>query len=85
MNKSTYNAAVPDGTNATVTDAFSPDGRGEPGRRYVIPARQGRAVRLQQGDLLTIFNPHGNQVCDFFAVVENAPGEFLSMETLSQN
>ncbi|MDD9908586.1 MAG: urea carboxylase-associated family protein [Ahrensia sp.] len=75
-----YNAAVPDGSNATATESISADGSGEPGKRYVIPARQGRAVRLGKGNLLTIFNPHGNQVCDFFAVIENAPGEFLSME-----
>ncbi len=35
---------------------------------------------MNQGDLLTIFNPHGNQVCDFFAIVDNTPFEFLSME-----
>jgi len=80
MNEQTYDVAVPDGTNATATEPISPDGSGEPGKRYIIPARQGRAVRLRKGNLLTIFNPQGNQVCDFFAIVDNAPGEFLSME-----
>ena len=80
MNQSIYNATTPDGTNATASDAIAPNGRGEPGKRYVIPARQGRAVRLKRGDLLTIANPHGNQVCDFFAIVDGVPGEFLSME-----
>lgn len=80
MNEPSYNVAVPDGTNASATDAISSDGQASPATRYLIPARQGRAVRLPKGALLTIFNPHGNQVCDFFAVLENAPGEFLSME-----
>lgn len=80
MTKSSYDVAVPDGTNASATQAISADGNGKPATRYLIPPRQGRAVRLKKDALLTIFNPHGNQVCDFFAIVENVPGEFLSME-----
>ena len=75
-----YSVTTPDGTNASATDAISVDGKSAPAERYLIPARQGRAVRLKKDALLTIFNPHGNQVCDFFAIVENNPSEFLSME-----
>ncbi len=80
MDKFAYTPALPDGLNASATDAISPDGSPELGKQYVIPARQGRAIRLKKGQLLTILNPHGNQVCDFFAIVEGVPGEFLSME-----
>ena len=76
----TYNVTTADGTNASATHAISPDGRPEPAKRYLIPARQGRAVRLKKNELLTIYNPLGNQVCDFFAVMDNALSEFLSME-----
>lgn len=80
MNQSIYDPAVPEGTNATATEAISLDGNPELSKRYLIPARQGRAVRLNTGQLLKIFNPHGNQVCDFFAIVKSSPAEFLSME-----
>ncbi len=80
MDKPHYEPAIPDGTNGTATQAISADGHSELGKRYMIPARQGRAVRLQKGQRLRIINPRGNQVCDFFALVENTPFEFLSME-----
>ncbi len=75
-----YNPALPDGTNATATSPISRDGQAEPGRRYTIPAREGRAVRLSAGQSLRVITPNGTQVCDFFALVEGAPAEFLSME-----
>jgi uncharacterized protein YcgI (DUF1989 family) len=75
-----YSVEKPDGFNASAIHPISHDGTGRPGHRYDIPARQGRAVRLKKGWSLTVFNPAGSQVCDFFALVENEPYEFLSME-----
>lgn len=75
-----YDPAIPDGYNGTEKTPISAGGVPEPGQRYLIPARQGRAVRLQAGDELRIVNEKGNQVCDFFALADDAPGEFLSME-----
>lgn len=75
-----YDPALADGQNATAANPISPDGAAIAGQRYTIPARQGRAVRVASGQHLTIFNPKGNQVCDFFALIDGAPSEFLSME-----
>jgi uncharacterized protein YcgI (DUF1989 family) len=72
-----YNPAIPDGGTPCPP---LPDGRAEFGRRYEIPARTGMAVRLSAGERLSVINPSGSQVCDFFALVANAPAEFLSME-----
>ncbi len=77
---STYDPSQPDGKNPTADDPISPDGTPAPGQNYEIPARQGRAVRLTRGQSLTIVNPKGHQVCDFFAVTAESPAEFLSME-----
>ncbi len=76
----TYDPAEPDGTNATLSSPISPNGQPELERTYVIPAREGRAVRLRAGQSLTMINDTGHQVCDFFALVDGAPAEFLSME-----
>jgi len=35
---------TPLGENPTARTPISPDGRPEPGRRYTVPARQGRAA-----------------------------------------
>src|SRR5258708_19246806 len=70
----------PDGSNATLTSPISQDGRPENSRRYLIPARQGRAVRLNQGQHLTIINTYGTQVCDMWSFYAHSPREFLSME-----
>ncbi|MBA4781868.1 MAG: urea carboxylase-associated family protein [Rhizobiales bacterium] len=70
----------PDGDNGTASAPISADGYAESGKRYQLPARQGRAVRLRPGDQLTIINDSGTQVCDFFALTEGNPGAFLSME-----
>ena len=75
-----YDPSKPDGTNSTIANAISSDGTGVPGERYLIPARQGRAIRMKKDQVLSVYNPKGNQVCDFFAIVENSPYEFLSME-----
>jgi len=71
-----------DGTNATLDSPISPIGQAEPGKRYTLPAREGRAVRLARGDRLKIVNVHGSQVCDFWAFREDGLHEFLSMEHL---
>lgn len=80
MPSSAYQPANPDGHNPSATDPVSPDGVGRSGLRYTIPARQGRAVSLRKDQEITIYNPKGNQVCDFFALIESSPSEFLSME-----
>ena len=47
-----------------------------------IPARRGRAVRLDAGQSLKVINTHGHQVVDFWAFCDPDVGEFLSMEHL---
>ncbi len=68
------------GTNATLTSPVSQDGYPEASREYLIPARQGRAVRLVQGQRLKVINTHGTQVCDMWAFNAHSLQEFLSME-----
>jgi len=75
-----YDVQNIDCPNATLEAPIAVDGWPHLGKRYSIPARQGRAVRLQQGQVLTVVNPHGHQVCDFFALIEGSQTEFLSME-----
>ena len=72
----------PDGVNATLTSPISWDGRPERGKKYLVPARQGRAVRMSKGQHLKIINTHGTQVCDLWAFHAYALQEFLSMEHL---
>lgn len=78
-----YDPARPDGRNGTADTPISPDGRALPEKRYTIPAREGRAVRLNAGDRLFILNEAGHQVCDFFALAADIggahPAEMLSM------
>ncbi|MFK7835986.1 MAG: DUF1989 domain-containing protein [Sulfitobacter sp.] len=76
------NVSEPDGTNRSLKLAISPDGTAEPGRRYLIEARCGVAVRLTKGQSLRIFNPSGHQVCDFWAFVPDDVKEHLSMAHL---
>ena len=66
--------------NTTLTNAVSPDGTPELGRRYTVPARQGLAVRLAHGDTVTVHNPHGTQVVDSWAFNADDLTEFMSME-----
>ncbi len=54
----------------------------EDGEVCVIPARRGRAVRLNRGQSLKITNTHGHQVVDFWAFSAEDLSEFLSMEHL---
>ena len=74
-----YSPAVPDGTNASVDSAVSPDGRPEAGITYRVPPRCGVAVRVVAGRSIRVINTHGTQVCDFWALCDGAPHEFLSM------
>jgi len=74
-----YDPRIPDGTNGTRNSPIAPNGRAVAEQRYTIPARQGRAVRLNTGDRLFILNEAGHQVCDFFALVEGVSAETLSM------
>jgi len=74
-----YSPAVPDGTNASLDSAVSPDGRPEAGTTYRVPPRCGVAVRVAAGRSIRVINTHGTQVCDFWALCDGAPHEFLSM------
>ncbi len=69
-----------DGINATVTSPISWNGQPERGKRYLLPARQGRAVRVNEGQYLKVINTYGTQVCDLWAFQAHSLQEFLSME-----
>jgi uncharacterized protein YcgI (DUF1989 family) len=71
---------TPLGENATVGSPIAPDGRPEPGKRYTVPAREGRAVRLSRGESLSVINTHGTQVCDLWAFKAANLSEYLSWE-----
>ena len=47
-----------------------------------IPARKGKAARLNKGQSIKIINTHGHQVVDFWAFNAEDLSEFLSMEHL---
>ena len=70
----------PDGLNASATETLAPDGRLTAGKSYEIPAREGRALRLNAGEVLRICNHLGQQVGDFWAFHADDMTEFLSME-----
>lgn len=46
----------------------------------VVPAKYGKAFRLDKGARLQIVNTHGQQVVDTFALAADDPSEMLSME-----
>lgn len=48
----------------------------------VVPARRGRAVRLDKGQAIQIINTRGSQVVDTWCFNADDMGEFLSMEHL---
>lgn len=73
-----YDPSRLDGPASSV--AIGPDGVPDHGAWYVIPAREGRAVRLAAGETLRIETPKGGQVCDFFALAADGVAEMLSME-----
>ena len=82
MDVSSIDISVPDGSNQSLDIAISADGTAEMGRTYTIPARCGIAVRLARGQVLSIVNPSGHQVCDFFAFAAGNLNEHLSMHHL---
>lgn len=45
-----------------------------------IPARRGRAVRVREGQSVTVVNTHGSQVVDTWAFNAADLGEWMSME-----
>jgi uncharacterized protein YcgI (DUF1989 family) len=47
---------------------------------YTIPARRGRAARLNAGQAIKIVNTHGEQVVDTWAFSAEDLGEFMSNE-----
>jgi hypothetical protein len=48
----------------------------------ILPARRGRAVRLNMGNAIKIINTHGQQVVDTWAFSAEDLTEFMSMEHL---
>ena len=46
MTNNLYDPWIPDGTNGKLDTPISADGIPEVGTRYLIPAREGRAVRM---------------------------------------
>lgn len=68
----------PDGVNPTLLSPISPDGAPEIGKTYIVPARQGRAVRLNAGQTIVVTNIHGTQVCDTWAFNAGNRAEYLS-------
>jgi hypothetical protein len=79
MSALTYDPAIYEGTNASLTNAVSDDGTPEIGVRYRIPPRCGVAVRVNAGQVLSVENTHGTQVCDFWAFLAADMKQFLSM------
>jgi len=74
-----YRPEIPDGENASLTSAISPDGRAEIGTTYRVPPRCGVAVRMAAGQSIRVINTHGTQVCDFWAFCDGNLLEILSM------
>jgi uncharacterized protein YcgI (DUF1989 family) len=70
---------TPLGLNPTVDHPIAPHGIPELGVTYVVPARQGRALRVGRGQVVRIINPHGTQVGDAWALNADDLGEYLSM------
>ena len=77
-----FEPARPDGENPSAHHTLAENGRLSPETTYTIPARQGRAMRLKQGELLSVMNRDGNQIGDFWAFAEGDCNEYLSMEHL---
>ena len=74
-----YDPSTYEGTNASLTSAVSNDGTPQIGVRYRIPPRCGVAVRLNTGQVLSVENTLGTQVCDFWAFLAADMKQFLSM------
>jgi uncharacterized protein YcgI (DUF1989 family) len=71
---------TPDTFNATLESPISAYGRPELGATYAVPARNGRAVRVNRGETLRVTNTHGTQVCDLWAFNAQDMSEFYSSE-----
>ncbi|MDH5856594.1 urea carboxylase-associated family protein [Lampropedia aestuarii] len=71
---------TPDTFNSTLESPISPFGRPELGVTYEVPARSGRAVRVNRGEVLRVTNTHGTQVCDLWAFNAENLSEFYSSE-----
>ena len=52
----------------------------DPARRIDVPAREGRAVRVDAGRRVRVLDPRGGQVADTWAFVVADPGEYHSAE-----
>jgi uncharacterized protein YcgI (DUF1989 family) len=48
--------------------------------RLVVPAREGRAVRVAAGRRVRVVDPEGGQVADTWALVDGDPGEYHSAQ-----
>ena len=48
--------------------------------RHTIPARSGKAARVNAGQVVKVINTHGFQVVDFWAFSARDSREFMSME-----
>ncbi|HEY6029118.1 MAG TPA: urea carboxylase-associated family protein, partial [Gaiellaceae bacterium] len=48
--------------------------------RIVVPAREGRAVRVEAGRSFRVIDVEGGQVADTWAFVADDPGEFHSAQ-----
>lgn len=77
-----FDAAKPDGENPSAYQTLAEGGRLNPGTTYTVPPRQGRAMRVKKGELLSVVNRHGSQIGDFWAFAEGDCNEYLSMEHL---
>jgi uncharacterized protein YcgI (DUF1989 family) len=59
---------------------FQIQGVKELGTVYTIPARRGKAARLNKGQAIKIMNPHGKQVVDTWAFVAGSTLEYMGMD-----
>jgi uncharacterized protein len=50
------------------------------GHIHTIPARRGKAIRLNKGQAIKIINPHGKQIVDTWAFVAGSTLEYMGME-----
>lgn len=82
MNLSVFEPGQPDGTNQSMEIGLPDGGRPELGMTYEIPPRCGMAVRVAAGQVLTVTNPAGFQVCDFWVFNALDLQEYSSMEHL---
>ena len=46
----------------------------------IVPARQGKAAFVKEGEAITIINTHGTQVVDTWCFMTDNLAEFMSME-----